>query len=82
MIITEQKPLKEILQMVEPYKKLMIVGCGGCATFYGTGSRIEEGKMVKLLEKYGKKIVASLIVPRMCDVDMVRARVPNNLGDA
>jgi hypothetical protein len=30
MIVTEQKPLDEILTSLEPYKKILVLGCDGC----------------------------------------------------
>ena len=82
MIITEQKTMKEILQMLEPYKKIVVVGCGGCATFYGTGSKFEAERMVEILEIYEKEVVSLLIIPRMCDIDMVKGRLSGNVEDA
>ena len=30
MIITKEKPLEEILSFLEPYRKVLVVGCDGC----------------------------------------------------
>ena len=30
MIVTEVKPLDEILGYIEPYKKILVLGCDGC----------------------------------------------------
>ena len=30
MIVTEIKPLDEILMYIEPYKKILVLGCDGC----------------------------------------------------
>ncbi len=32
MIVAEQKPLSEIKEMVSPFKKVLILGCGTCVT--------------------------------------------------
>ena len=37
MIVAEQKPLEEILQMIAPYERVLIIGCGTCMTVCGTG---------------------------------------------
>ena len=30
MITASQKPISEIIELVEPYKKVLILGCGTC----------------------------------------------------
>lgn len=37
MIVAEQKPLEEIMQMIIPYEKVLIIGCGTCMTVCGAG---------------------------------------------
>ena len=37
MIVGERKPFEEIMEMISPYKKVLIIGCGGCVTVCLTG---------------------------------------------
>jgi len=37
MIIAERKPIDEIYAMLEPFDKVLVVGCGGCVTVCLTG---------------------------------------------
>jgi len=37
MIVAERKPLDEILEMIAPYRKVLVLGCGGCVTVCLTG---------------------------------------------
>jgi len=39
MIITEQKPLDEIIESLAGKKKIFLVGCGDCATSAGQVAR-------------------------------------------
>lgn len=41
MIIAEQKPLKELVELTRPFKKLLIVGCGECVTVCFAGGERE-----------------------------------------
>lgn len=41
MIIAEQKPIKEILNQIRDFKKLLLVGCGSCVTVCFAGGERE-----------------------------------------
>ena len=43
MIIAEEKPIEKILEMIEPYKRVLIAGCRGCVTVCLTGGEKEVG---------------------------------------
>ena len=32
MIVAEHKPLAEIIKAIEPYEKVLVLGCGECVT--------------------------------------------------
>jgi len=49
MIAQEQKPIEEILGYLDGKRKIVAVGCGGCATFYHTGDK----KAVKEMAEEG-----------------------------
>ncbi|TSA08948.1 MAG: hypothetical protein D4R73_07725 [Deltaproteobacteria bacterium] len=67
MIITKQKDVAEIRQMVAPYKKVLILGCGICTTFCSTGGPDEVQKLAKdLTAEREDLIVKKGVVPRQC----------------
>lgn len=37
MIVAERKPFEEILEMIAPYRKVLVLGCGGCVSVCLTG---------------------------------------------
>jgi ferredoxin len=37
MIVGERKPFEEIMEMLAPHKRVLIIGCGGCVTVCLTG---------------------------------------------
>ncbi len=45
MIVADRKPLEEILESIKDYKKIMLMGCGGCVTICFSGG----AKAVELL---------------------------------
>jgi len=76
MIIVQQKPLEEILRMVENSRSLLILGCDGCAGIIEVGGERQAEVLKALLElqrkKGGKprKIKATSIL-RQCDRHIV-----------
>jgi ferredoxin len=69
MIITRQKPAEEIEEMIEPFEKIFVVGCGTCSTSCQTGGEDEVAEMVKRL---GDRAVGSAMVEEPCDLRIDR----------
>lgn len=63
MIGQTQKPMEEILEYLEGKEKIILVGCGGCATVFHTGGETEVKEMAKNLTETGKKILAAVAPP-------------------
>jgi len=63
MIGQTQKPTEEILEYLEGKIKIVIVGCGGCATVFHTGGAPEVKEMAKRLTAKGKEILAAIAPP-------------------
>jgi len=57
MGIGERKPFEEILKMLEPHKKILVLGCGGCVTVCLTGGddavRVLSSQLRMAREKEG-----------------------------
>ena len=75
MIITKQKPDEEIKEMIEPYKKLFIVGCGTCSTTCQTGGEEQVADMAK---KLGEKVIGSAMVEEPCDIRIDRKELKDH----
>ena len=43
MITAERKPLSEIKEMIAPYKKILVVGCGTCVAECASVERRKRG---------------------------------------
>ena len=72
MIITQKKPLEELLAMLGDVKKVAIVGCGSCATSCQTGGEKEVTEMKALLEERGIEVVATVIPSECCHKMLVK----------
>ena len=74
MIIAEGKPIKEILDMIAPYDKILLVGCKGCVTVCSTGGEKEVGILGSALrlarQAQGKPLeVKEITLERQCDTE-------------
>ena len=49
MITGKQKPIKEIIGIIEPYKELLILGCGTCVKTCFAGGEDEVAVLASAL---------------------------------
>lgn len=72
MIVGEQKSIAEIKEIIAPYKKLLILGCGTCVKTCFAGGEDEVATLASALrlalKKEGKEIaVEEFTVERQCE---------------
>ncbi len=70
MIITTQKPINDIIKYLEPYRNILIIGCGTCATEVQTGGEKEVQEMAEKLR--GKQSVKTMVIESPCDERLTR----------
>ena len=75
MIIAERKPMEEIRQMIAPYKKVLLAGCGTCVTVCWAGGEKEVGILASQLRlasgKAGDKTsFQEATIERQCEKEM------------
>jgi hypothetical protein len=75
MIISEQKPLPEILQTLVGEQNIFLVGCKGCAEACHSGGEAQVMEMKGKLEAEGKRIAGSTVVDFLCDKALVKFRL-------
>ncbi len=66
MIITQKKPIEELMAMIGDAKKIAILGCGSCATACATGGEKEIAELKAYLESQGKTVVATNMADYCC----------------
>jgi len=49
MIVGNRKSLQEILEMIKPYKKILLLGCRECITVCAAGGEREVGVLASEL---------------------------------
>lgn len=76
MIVAEQKPLEEILEMLEPYERVLFLGCQTCVAVCMAGGEKEVGLLASSVKLAGKKRDRPLeitegAVKRQCDAEFI-----------
>ena len=72
MIITQKKPVEELLALLGDVEKVAIVGCGSCATACQTGGEKEIEEMKAFLQEQGIDVVATAIPGECCHKLLVK----------
>ena len=80
IMITEQKPLAEVMQYLDQCKGVYLIGCGTCATMLHTGGKSEVLAMKEELEVAGKKVTGWMVIPTACD-PLTREALAGNIKD-
>jgi len=82
MITAERKPMEEIIGYVNPYSRILLVGCNECVTVCAAGGRKEVGVLSSALQmifmKEGRTLeVKEITLERQCDPEYVEELIPH-----
>ena len=72
MIITQKKPIDELLAMLTGIRKVALVGCGNCASACQTGGEKEMQELKAILEEQGIDVVATVLPEECCHKMLVK----------
>ena len=73
MIVTDNKPKQEVLEALQDYHKIFIIGCGSCAAASRTGGDDECRIWVEDLKKSGKEATGYFIPEETCHVFLLKS---------
>ncbi len=81
MIVAESKPIKEILDMVQQFHRILVVGCKGCVTVCNVGGAKEVAILASALRIAGKKAghafeIEERTLERQCDPEYIEELDP------
>lgn len=76
MVVAERKPLPEILEMLTPFKKILVAGCKGCVTVCNAGGKKEVEILASEIRISRKKAgeepdVTEITLERQCDPEYI-----------
>ena len=66
MIVTQKKPIEELMAMLGSAKRIGIVGCGSCATACATGGEKEIKELKAYLESQGREVPVTAMADYCC----------------
>lgn len=81
MITAERKPLAEIIDSIDAYKRILLVGCNECVTVCAAGGRKEVATLASAMQmdfmKRGKHLdIREMTLERQCDPEYVEQLTP------
>ncbi len=76
MITAEEKPIEEIREMMAPYKRILVLGCGSCVAECAAGGEKETAMLASTLRMAAKMegkdvLIEEKTLDRQCVNDFV-----------
>jgi len=75
MLISEQKPLEEILSYLDGEKNIFLIGCKGCAEGCESGGEKQVLEMKSTLEEQGKSVAGFSLIDMVCNEALTRMKL-------
>ena len=79
MIVTQKKPLEEVVNSLKGKEKVFLIGCGECSTTCQTGGEKEVLEMKQHLESQGKKVTGWVIPNAPCIAAQIKTAFAKNI---
>ncbi len=82
MIITTPRPLQDIFAALDGAERVILIGCGSCATTCETGGEAEVASLAVELDSAGFDIVAKIVPETACHIASVGREIRDADADA
>lgn len=79
MLVTEQKPLDEIVEALDGAEKVVLVGCQGCPQGWESGGPEKVAELGAKLAEKGKTILGSVMIDFLCNKALVGLRLSRHI---
>jgi len=79
MLISEQKPMEEILRYLNGEKAVFLIGCKGCAEGCESGGEQQVIEIKQKLEDEGKTIPGFSVIDMVCNESLTRLKLAPHL---
>ncbi len=81
MIVANRKPFEEIIEMLKPFSKILLLGCNECVTVCATGGSKEVAVLASEIRLYRQKEgrpveIREVTLERNCDPEYVESLKP------
>jgi hypothetical protein len=81
MLVSELKPMEEILGYLSGEECIFLLGCKGCAEACETGGEPQVLEMKQKLEAAGKKVTGYSVVDFLCEKGLVKLRLAQKAAE-
>jgi hypothetical protein len=75
MLVSEQKPIEEILRYLDEENNVFLVGCKGCAEGFESGGEPQVMEMKQKLEQEGKTVTGFALIDMVCNQSLTRMKL-------
>jgi len=78
MLVSEQKPVEEILRYLDGEKAIFLIGCKGCAEGCQSGGEQQVIEMKQKLEEGGKTVTGFSLIDMVCNEALTRMKLASH----
>jgi ferredoxin len=75
MVVNVPKPDEELLEMLEGFNSLFIVGCGGCPVGCNSGGQERIDQLTAFLSQNNKEVTGDVLIDFLCNKALVGSKL-------